>query len=185
MTEIYERQDTEPNNWYSRFLLYRGMGASRTLLGAVHLAEKSGKKRSKKVPGAWDAIFEKWNWRGRSDEYDAHVQAEQEAREAAYRAYEDAERERLLSTGLALAEKRVEALEGLYALIKKSFLDAETHELAFKFVTADKIREARGCLDDIAKEVGGRVKKDKVEHSGSVEFRTEWGGGRLEESEEV
>lgn len=47
-------------------------GPTRSLLGTVHAeeAEKSGEKRSAKVPGAWDGAAERWSWRARADAWD-------------------------------------------------------------------------------------------------------------------
>lgn len=173
---IWERQPEEPSLWFARFLLYRNeKPARRELLEAARIyqaqASKGPYKPYKHTPGAWKVQAEQWNWKDRAEAYDKARQAEQEAREAAYREYEAAERERILTTGYALMEKRIEELSSVVDLIKGSFkLDGE---IAYQWVTPDKIRELRGCLDDIAKELGHRVKKTEVtgKDGGAIEIQ--------------
>lgn len=189
---IYERQPDEPARWYARFLLYRGMGAGRSLLGCVHReeAEKSGEKRSKKVPGSWDDAFERWHWKARAEAYDADQQAQAEERRRVLLEIEQAEIERILTTGYALMHKRIEGLSKMAELVELSFLekDKETNEakINFAWVTPDKIREYRGCLDDIAKELGHRIKKSELtgKDGGPLLFQTEWGGGAIEDEKD-
>lgn len=189
---IYERQPGEPARWYARFLLHRNAGPSRTLLGTVHAeqAKTSDKKRSKGIPGSWFEACERWNWKARAEAYDADQQAQAEERRRALLELEQAEIERILTTGYALMHKRIEGLANMAHLIELSLLekDEKTGEEKIKFawLTPDKIREYRGCLDDIAKELGQRIKKNELtgKDGGPLLFQTEWGGGSIEEEQE-
>lgn len=210
---IWERLEGEPNNWYARFLLYRNMKATdRSLLAAVNewlvlkkideisalplsAQEKSelfrdieGQIRAyKNAPGAWRRSAEKYDWKFRAEQYDAHLQAEQEKRQQVLREVEAAEIERIMTTGYAAKHKRIEALASMADLIKLSFLSEEDNKVNFAWVTPDKIREFRGCMDDIAKELGDRVNKKELtgKDGGPIAFTTEWGGGALASDEEV
>lgn len=174
---IYERMPDEPSQWYAKFLIYRNLKpVERSLLKAYTLYLNRDKKGSKSqynyVAGAWLEKFHYWNWKERAEAYDAVRQAEEEARAKTLRDFEAAEKERILSSGLALVEKRIQALEEMSGLILKSMLkdpEAEDSEVAYAWVTPDKIREFRGCLDDIAKELGHRVKKQEI--AGKVEVQ--------------
>lgn len=186
----YQRQAGEPGLWFARFLLYRNAGPGRTLLGTVHAEEarKSNKKPSKYIPGAWSNACERWNWKARAEQYDANQQAQAEERRRALLELEQAEIERILTTGYALMHKRIEGLAEMADLIKKSFIDENAEEkINFAWVTPDKIREYRGCLDDIAKELGQRIKKNELtgKDGGPLLFQTEWGGGSIEEEQEL
>ena len=116
------------------------------------------------------------------------VQSERTRLEDELRQAEEQEITRIMTTGYAAVHKRIEALSAMADLIKASFIDEDEGEKKIKFawVTPDKIREFRGCMDDIAKELGQRVKKTELtgKDGGPVEFVTEWGGGVLEDSDE-
>lgn len=189
---IWERQPGEPARWYARFLLYRGMGAGRSLLACFHREEalKSTNKHYNHVPGSWSQACERWNWKARAEAYDADQQAQAEERRRVLLELEQAEIERILTTGYALMHKRIEGLSKMAELVELSFLekDKETNEakINFAWVTPDKIREYRGCLDDIAKELGQRIKKSEIagKDGGPIKFITEWAGGALPEESE-
>ena len=111
--------------------------------------------------------------------------AERERRETALREAEEAEIAKIMSTGYAAVHVRIEALSKMADLIKLSFVATDENgkeKLEFKWVTPEKIKEFRGCLDDIAKELGHRVAKKEItgKDGGPIEFTTEWGGGALE-----
>ena len=165
---LYNRQEEEPGIWYARFLLYRNMGHARSLLGAVHReeAEKGRERQSEKVPGSWNRSADRWQWKKRAEQYDADQQSQAEERRRVIAAIEQAEIERIMTSDYALIHKRIEGLNRTAQLVEASFLekDKETGEekINFAWVTPDKIREYRGCLDDIAKELGQRVKKTEL-----------------------
>jgi hypothetical protein len=188
----YERLPGEPSSLYAKFRLYRNMQADRRSLLAAYIAYQLGaaKGRDKPytdVPGAWKKAADRWQWKARAAAYDMHVQAEEDARIAVLLQIELAEKERILTTDYALSYKRIQALTEMAHTIEKS-LRNEDGTINYKWLTPDKIREYRGCLDDIAKEVGERIKKTANEHTGKnggpIEIITEWGGGIVEENED-
>lgn len=165
---IYEQQEAEPTRWYSRFLLFRDMGSNRTLLGTVNKeeAQKGTNKQSKIIPGAWHTACEQWNWRERATVYDREQERLKAERQAQLDAIEQAEIERILKTGYARMEARVQALDTWAKHIETTMLDPNTKEINPKWMAPDKLREWRGMLDDIAKELGHRVKVTKNEVTG-------------------
>lgn len=176
MSELWERQPDESNNWYGRFLLYRDLEVPRTLLGAVHKeeAQKGAKRRSKSVPGAWFRNSELWRWKARAEAYDA---AERKRVEAQKQAYIDG----ILEEGFALKHERVKQL-GQIADKLIGYLDDEANvwlpdvkaistgpvdERVIERVdiirfNAPLISEIRASLADIAAEMGDRVKRTDV-----------------------
>lgn len=102
------------------------------------------------------------------------IQAEIERRQSAIREAaeqtEQAEIERILTTGYAAIHNRVQALGRMADLIEQSWHEqvepGQPEKIVWQWVTPDKLREWRGCLDDIAKELGQRVKKSDVTSAG-------------------
>jgi hypothetical protein len=189
---IYERQAEagESSVWYSRFLLYRNMPAiKRNLLGAARLHQertaKGAHKPYRTTPGSWRDHAERWQWIERAAAYDDMLHAEAEARAEVLRELEAEEERRILSTGYALKHRRIEKLTQAIQLIDRSFLDDEG-KIEYRFVSADKIRELRGALDDIAKEMGDRARKTELTGRDGepveIEIITEWAGGALDEN---
>lgn len=174
---MWHRQAGEKNNWYARFLLFLYMGTDRTLLGAVHVAQKSAKKRSSSVPGSWFDTSQQWNWNARAEAYDAHLQAEYEKSQALLREFEQAEIARIMSEGYAAIHERVRKL-GEIADRLIGYLDDENNIWLpdVKSIGAQRVdlvrfndslfSEIRGYLGDIAAETGGRVKVSKQELTG-------------------
>jgi hypothetical protein len=190
---IYTRLTQEPANWYARFLLYRNMSpVKRSLLGVYNLYQSQVQKSEKKYihpPGSWNDAFKKYDWQFRAELYDEHQQAEAEARAKILREIEQDEIEKILTEGYALKHKRVSGLARMAEAIEKSFIDEETQEINYEWLAAksgaERIREYRGCLDDIAKELGDRQKLTKTELTGKdgkpveIKYVTEWGSGAL------
>jgi hypothetical protein len=194
---IYEKLAEEPAKWYARFLLYRGMEASsRSLLGAYRVYQEEARSGLKKpffegnvyLPGAWKEAATKYDWKFRAELYDMHQQAEEQRRLEALIELEQAEKERILSEGYALMYKRVAGLGRMAEAIEKSFED-DQGKINYAWLAArgaaDRLREYRGMLADIAAEIGDRVKKSEIsgKNGGPVTFVTEWGGGRLTDDE--
>lgn len=91
------------------------------------------------------------------------LQAERTKREAALAKAEQAEIERILTSGYALMHRRVEALDRMVHEIEKSWHHPdEPEKLVYQWMSPEKIKEWRGCLDDIAKELGQRIKKQEI-----------------------
>lgn len=175
---IYNRLPEESSAWFAKYLLYRNMKPiERSVLGAYNIYQsqvtKGHNKPYKCVPGAWKDACEKYRWHERTEAYDTHLQAEQEVREAQLRDIEAAEIERIMTQGYATVHRRIEALSAMADLIKVSFMDEDDKKINFAWVTPDKIREFRGCMDDIAKELGQRVKKQEItgKDGGAIEVK--------------
>lgn len=97
---------------------------------------------------------------------DSLVQAELERLRTAAREAEEREIERIMTTGYAAVHERVKGLDAMARLLEKSWYDPERSEkIVFQWLTPDKVREWRGCLDDIARELGERVKQVKQENT--------------------
>src|SRR5436305_8964993 len=117
------------------------MPNKRELLEAARIhqsqASKGPYRPYKNVPGAWKRNANKWDWKFRAEQYDAHVQAEAEARTKALREAECDQKERILTEGYALKHKRVQALARMAHLIEESMIDPETKEINPKWVSSD------------------------------------------------
>lgn len=100
---------------------------------------------------------------------DEAFQAERTRRETALREAEEAEIQRILTTGYAAVHERVKALDHQAREMEKPYT-GETGKVYHLRNSPEHMREWRGLLDDIAKETGGRVKKQEIEHSGLVEL---------------
>lgn len=93
-------------------------------------------------------------------------QAELERRQTAIReaaeAAEKAEIERIMTTGYAAVHNRVQALDRMAQTIEKSWQDPSNPEkIVFQWMRADRIKEWRGCLEDIAAELSQRIRVTK------------------------
>lgn len=186
---IYERLKNEPNGWFHRFLLYRNMGPTRSILGAFHV-EKVAKSESLPncAPDSWYKASHKHDWKFRAELYDKAQYERAEANRKALEALEQEEIARIMSSGYAAIHERVKGLDRIAKVLEASFTDKDTGDIQYQFLTPDKIREFRGCLDDIAKELGARSKK--VELTGkagqAIEIvTTQWGGGVLDQEDQI
>ena len=65
--KLWEQQKDEPNEAYTRFLVYRNLGVVRSLESAYNQASKSVKKR---VPGKWYEDSSKFSWVERATAWD-------------------------------------------------------------------------------------------------------------------
>lgn len=151
--QLWERMEVngeeEPNLWYDRFVLYLHMGPSRSLLGTVHLeekAQKSPKKPSGSIPGAWKDAANLWNWKQRAEAYDEY------------------RRKQVFTQGNAYDVTRVEKLNK-YAEELELQIDRMLKSLPkrpkkpwFNHFMYDKYLQT---LDALAQETGGRVKKQE------------------------
>jgi hypothetical protein len=115
-----------------------------------------------------------FSWVERANRFDV-IQEEKD--KAAY----EARRKQLMEAGLALAHERIGELETIYERLKKDFQvdanlwlpDRKGIGSAENFETVDIVRfnapivdQMRGTLDDIAKEVGGRINKTDITSKG-------------------
>lgn len=185
MSELWRRRSDENALWYKRFIIYRDLGPDRKLIHAVNKAVKGRKKPIEDAPGAWKEAVKKYEWDARAEAYDAFLYAEQEKRAAALRELEAQEIERILTTDYAAKHERVKALARMAHVVEASFID-ENGTINYKYMQPDKLREWRGILDDIAKELGHRAKETRLSGSngGPLVIETIWGGGVLDENGE-
>lgn len=155
----------EPNLWFQRFERYRLAGPNRTLLGTVNAekAERGIQRQAKKTPGAWNRRAEEWHWKERAEAWDEHI-SHKIAAEAEAKAF---------SSGFALRYKRIEKLNELAELLLEELLTEDKRWLPdvkqigggeyaervdiVRF-NSPLIRQFRETLDDLAAEMGERVK---------------------------
>jgi hypothetical protein len=112
---------------------------------------------------------------------DPVFQEERKRRESELAKLEQEEITRILTSGYALMHKRVEALDKLSKKLE-AYLEDETkiwladvkavglERVDLLTFNSDLIKEYRATFDDLAKELGQRVKKQEIEHSGLVEL---------------
>lgn len=115
VARLWERMPGEPIRWFARFDHYRLMGSNRTMLGCVREMEEEEKgngRKSKRVPGFWVLMAEKWRWKERVAAYDteqirlAKIAEEQAAQAARQNAAQAEEAHRLLELERAEARRR-------------------------------------------------------------------------------
>ncbi len=79
---------------------------------------------------------------------------------------EQAEIERIMTTGYAAVHERVKALDKMARELEKPYTSQDTGRTYELRNSPEHVREWRGCLDDISKETGGRIKFSKQELTG-------------------
>lgn len=146
-------EEGEPVKWFSRFNCFRLMKPWERSINAVFTEEqsKNPKKPEKtrtKSDKEWYQKAREWRWEERAAAYDKSMLDERDKQIAA----EEAD---VWRRGLAVRHERVKELESKARLIEQSWQGPEGTENAgkviFQWLTPDKIREWRGCLEDIAK----------------------------------
>jgi hypothetical protein len=158
----------ESSKAYAAYEVYRELGAERSI-------EKVSQKHTKSIPllKSWSS---KYQWVARAAEWDREQERlREEARQV--------EIQKVMSEGYAATHNRVKDLN---KLARKQWKDLQKKELVWlpdvksigsgEFAErVDLIRynaalsaEFRASLDDIAKEVGGRVKKSEVKLDGNL-----------------
>lgn len=170
----WERIEDEPGLWFNRFEQLRLLGPERSMLALYRSkwrekrekAGKGGTKEPKSIPGSWDKAAKKWNWKERWDAWD-HYESERVAAEA------EASRLEILSSGYAQRHERVKSLNKLANLLlgeletedKRWLPDVKQiggGEFAERVdiirFNSPLIEQFRKTLDDLAAEMGERVK---------------------------
>lgn len=162
MAEVWEKQQNESSKAFKAFATYRDMGAERSL---TKVAQACGKSVS--ICNRWSSLHQ---WVARAQAYDQHLEdIAQEAKEA--------EIKRVLSEGYAQMHERVRELNAVAGKIR-GWVDEEAkvwiekrEEITTENATIVKtelkfnqalFQEFRGFLDDLAKEVGGRIRKTET-----------------------
>lgn len=116
----WDRQPDEPAKWFSRFGLYRLLGASRRSLQLAYQTERResgevGVPVTSPAPPVWRENAQRWSWRQRAESWDAHeldrVEDEQRERRDGLRAqFETTELE--LASELFSTARRLLAEDG-------------------------------------------------------------------------
>lgn len=169
--EPLERIDGETKRANAAFADYALLGAARSyrsLLARYKSQVEQPPTRSWNTLTAWASKFE---WVERAERFDAlQLQRAQQAYEARRKEY--------METGLALAHERVQRLVSIYERLYEDFQEDDNLWMpdqkgigsAENFQVVDIIHfntqlidQLRGVLDDIAHEVGGRVKVEKID----------------------
>lgn len=167
-----ERQANESDKAVQGCNDFLRLGPGRTLKA---LWRKYGKMRKNAVTESQDTI-ENWSrsfgWMERAAEYDSYLEEEKNLK-----------RQQVMSRGLALEYERVEELERLARFLRgeiyhkgetgrndnvwlQDVKQIGTGEFAERVdierFNAPIIDQFRGALDDLAKETGGRIKKQEI-----------------------
>lgn len=166
----WERMPGEPLRWYERFNRLRLMPPPRSI-AAVFQQEDAKKRKTARegTSGSWYEYARRWDWDARIAAWDAHQAKEVEAAIAA-------ERQKVLSEGYALMHERVKTLNVVAKKLVSDIAKGKLYRTDVRSVGTGKdaervdvelfeegvIRELRGCLDDIAKELGERVKRTET-----------------------
>jgi hypothetical protein len=128
--------------------------------------------RSKNTLRVWHLKFD---WSNRADEYDAEIEAQK-----SFQA--EARRNEILNTGLALAHERVAALKEVADFLKGEIDEGgderrpnvwlpdvkqvgggkDAERVDIERFNGSLLEQFRGTLDDLAKETGGRIRRDEV-----------------------
>lgn len=164
--QVWDRTENEPNRWFRRFEQFRLFGSNRSIEVAYRLDCEAKDREIKRPSKLWYRIADQWHWRERAEAWDQYLSD---------KASKDAEALRLeiLSTGYAQRHKRVKALNELAELLLgeinnedkrwlpdvKSIGSGENAERVdiVRFNSA-LIEQARKTLDDLAAELGERVR---------------------------
>ena len=178
-----ERQKGESSKAIQACNDYLRMGAGRSLADLsrryAELDQNQPPTRSLGTLKSWSAQYE---WESRCVDYDARIEAKKNARAEA-----------IMNSGLALVHNRTEELVKLYELLNEQLLEKDPtdgvfHNLWMKdykslgggdYMEIEKfnaalIRELRATLDDIASEVGGRIKKQELSGPGGGAIPLTW-----------
>ena len=67
MTLPWDRLEDEPNDWYSRFELFRLAGPTRKL---IDVWRSEGDTEGKEIPHRWYTVAGKWHWTERAEAWD-------------------------------------------------------------------------------------------------------------------
>lgn len=135
-----QRSD-ESDAWYSRFVVYLGMGAGRSVRGVYN--KERGNETSKAVPASWSAASKRFEWLRRA------------------KAFEEWRRATVLQAGNAQDAERVNKLN---ILIDKLF-DRIMAYVDLMPVTDKLLATWLQCVDLMAKHTGGYAPQ-RLEHTG-------------------
>lgn len=165
--DVWEQLEGEPDLWFQRFTQFRLLGPRRTMRKAYVLSRQQEVgitvAEASTAGPSWREKAKMYCWKERAAAWDLHKLEEQEV--AA---------DKVFNEGLALVHNRVDHLKQLAEKMEKYLLDPRTTRLS-----PHLIEQLRGTYDDIAKELGQRVKETRLTGPGGgpVEITTSWGRG--------
>lgn len=136
------KAEGETARWYSRFLLYRDLGPTRTLIGSVR-AEQDAKgipleERAHGASGAWRQTAEKFNWKERAEAWDEY------------------RRRVVFSEGYASDIKRIRKLDSLAEQLEDKITTMLTKMGDPRKFSPFLVERYLQTLEALAKETGGR-----------------------------
>lgn len=157
--DIWERQDGEPNNWYSRFVIFLQMGPSRSLLGSINLEKaQKGLEKLNYVSQSWREAAKQWDWRERAEMWDEYRRKQVFVQGNAY----DVNRVEKLNKYTEMLEAEIDKM--LDALAKKKIEKPWFNQFLY-----EKYLQS---LEAIAAETGGRVKRQEITGKDGAPFQT-------------
>lgn len=181
-TQPWARQAKEPAQWYDRFQRFLLLGPARSVYAAYRAEQVERANARRKnisaarsgLPKSWREQAHRWNWYARANVFD---EVERKRRDELYRTRAD----EILTSGFAQRFARIAELNRLAELLQAEIWtedkrwmpdvkqigsgeDAERVDLV-RF-NASVIQQYRETLEDIAIEMGERVRGMKV--SGSI-----------------
>lgn len=174
----------EPPIWYARYTRFRLMWPTRkiALIFQQEESEKTdhadpkekNREKQRKVRGAptgnWYEMAAQWRWLPRAAAWDEHQAREIEKEIAEAKA-------KIFMNSYARVDRRVQDLTTLAEILYAEAIDADKRWLLdvkaigtgpnaervdLTVFSSDLVREFRATLDDIAKELGERVKKSET-----------------------
>ena len=151
--DVWERQDGEPNKWYSRFVIFLQMGPSRSLLGAVNIEkDRNGQKKAEvSAPTSWREAAKQWNWRARAEAWDEYRRKQVFVMGNAY----DVNRVEKLA-------KYSERLEGEIDKMLTALENKKLEEIKKPWFNQFLYEKYLQSLEALAAETGGRVKRQEI-----------------------
>lgn len=153
MAAVHERQPDEPALWFGRYIVYRELGAKRSVDRAFRAVKDAERLKAVRPGAAWYDAAQRWEWQQRAKAWD---EAEREKFLAATSALRvDAQRRRLEIVG--------QLLEWSYAGLKAAQIDAET-------LSETQAREMLGALRMLFFDA---IKAQRLEFGESTEIVTE------------
>lgn len=164
--DAWDQLDDEPDSWFYKFSQFRLLGPRRSMRKVYRIwrEEKYGQDmKEHTAPAIWAEKAKQYHWVERAHAWDVARLEEKEE-----------EAEKVYSEGLSLAHNRVDHLKKLAQKMEDYLLDKRTTRLS-----PHLIEQLRGTYDDIAKELGQRVKETRLTGPGGgpVEIVTAWGRG--------
>lgn len=156
----------EPVFWFVRFTTFRKLGPYRTLRKAYreqHETQYGPSERELLPTVTWYDNAKIWHWRERAEAWDQEQLDLMKAAE-----YKE------LTEGYALVHERLRSLKAV-----ATKLDTYIQDPHVTRISPNTLEQYRGVLDDIARELGHRIRETRLTGAGGgpVVIETQWGRG--------